>query len=54
MMVERTGCLKLETLRFKDREIDYAARHPCEDLNSTRPVSLDKFHFPIPYQNDGR
>jgi hypothetical protein len=57
MIVERTGYLKVEgerlqvTLRrFKDREIDYAARHLCEDLNSMRPVSLDKFHFPIRYQ----
>jgi hypothetical protein len=57
MIVERTGYLKLEggqlqvTLRrFKDREIDYAARHLCEDLNGMQPVSLDKFHFPIRYQ----
>src|SRR2546430_6076761 len=40
MIVERTGYMKLEggrlevTLRrFTDREIDYAARHLCEDLN---------------------
>ena len=40
MIVERTGYVKLEggrlevTLkRFTDREIDYAARHLCEDLN---------------------
>jgi hypothetical protein len=56
MMVERTGYVKLEggqlevTLRrFTDREIDYAARHLCEDLNGMRPVTLDKFHFPIRY-----
>ena len=57
MIVERTGCVKLEggrlevTLRrFRDGEIDYAARHLCEDLNSMRPVTLDRFHFPIRYQ----
>jgi len=57
MIVERAGYLKLEgarlrvTLRrFKDREIDYAARHLCEDLNSMRPVTLDRFQFPIHYQ----
>jgi hypothetical protein len=54
MIVERTGDVKLEggrlevTLRrFTNREIDYAARHLCEDLNGMRPVTLDKFHFPL-------
>jgi len=57
MIVERTGYLKLEggqlevTLRrFTDREIDYAARHLCEDLNNMRPVTLDRFRLPIRYQ----
>lgn len=56
MIVERTGYVKLEggrleiTLRrFTDREIDYAARHLCEDLNHMQPVTLDKFHLPIRY-----
>jgi transposase len=56
MMVERTGYVKLEggrlevTLRrFTNREIDYAARHLCEDLNRMQPVTLDKFHLPIRY-----
>jgi hypothetical protein len=56
MIVERTGYVKLEggqlevTLRkFTDREIDYAARHLCEDLNGMSPVTLDKFHLPIRY-----
>ena len=31
-------------------EIDYAARHLCEDLNRMRPVTLDRFHFPLRYQ----
>jgi hypothetical protein len=54
MIVGRAGYVKLErgrlevTLRrFTDREIDYAARHLCEDLNAMHPVTLDKFRFPI-------
>ncbi len=57
MIVERAGYVKLEagrlrvTLRrFKDREIDYAARHLCEDFNRMQPVTLDRFQFPIHYQ----
>ena len=57
MIVERGGSVKLEegrlqvTLRrFKDREIDYAARHLCEDLNRMSPVTLDRSHFPIRFQ----
>lgn len=57
MIVERGGSVKLEegrlqvTLRkFKDREIDYAARHLCEELNRMSPVTLDRFHFPIRFQ----
>ncbi len=56
MIVERAGYVKLEggrlevTLRrFTDREIDYAARHLCEDLNGMQPVTLDRFHFPLRY-----
>src|SRR5438132_10232364 len=61
MIVERTGYMKLEggrlevTLRrFTDREIDYAARHLCEDLNRMQPVTLDKFHLPIRYHVQNR
>jgi hypothetical protein len=57
MIVERGGYVKLEggrlrvTLRrFKDREIDYAARHLCEDLNRMIPETLDRYRFPIHYQ----
>ena len=57
MIVERAGYVKLEggrlrvTLRrFKDHEIDYAARHLCDDLNRMRPVTLDRHGFPIHYQ----
>jgi hypothetical protein len=56
MIVERTGYVKLEgrqlevTLRrFTNREIDYAARHLCEDLNRMQPETLDKFRLPIHY-----
>lgn len=56
MIVERSGYVKLEggrlevTLRrFRNGEIDYAARHLCEDLNRLEPVTLDKFHLPIRY-----
>lgn len=57
MIVERSGHVKLEggrlevTLRrFRNGEIDYAARHLCEDLNCLEPVTLDKFHLPIRYR----
>ena len=56
MIVERTGYVKLERgqlevnlRRFTNPEIDYAARHLCEDLNDMRPVTADRFHFPIRY-----
>jgi ssDNA-specific exonuclease RecJ len=57
MIVERTGFVKLEggrlevTLRrFTNREIDYAARHLCEDLNGMQPKTQDKLGFPIHYR----
>src|SRR5258707_3570901 len=57
IIVERAGYVKLQdgrilvTLRrFKNREIDYAARHLCEGLNGMRPVALARFHFPIHYE----
>ena len=56
MIVERSGYVKLERgrlevslRRFRNGEIDYAARHLCEDLNRLRPETLDRFHFPIRY-----
>ena len=55
MIVGRTGRVKLEggqlvvTLRrFTDREIDYAARHLCEDLNGMQPVTLRQISFSDP------
>jgi len=57
MIVERGGYVKMEagrlevTLRrFRNGEIDYAARRLCEDLNGMEPTTLDKFHLPIHYQ----
>ncbi len=54
MIVERGGYVKLEKgilkimlRRFKNREIDYAARHLCEDINMMHPVTLDKHRLPI-------
>ena len=57
MIVERGGYVKLEggrlrvsLRRFKDREIDYAARHLCEDLNRMEPETLDRYGFTIHYE----
>ena len=57
MIVKRGGYIKLEGGRlrvqlkgFKNREIDYAARHLCEDLNIMKPLTLDKYQFLIQYE----
>jgi hypothetical protein len=57
MIVKRGGFIKLEgrklkvqLRRFRNPEIDYAARHLCEDLNQMKPVTLDKFHLSIQYE----
>ena len=46
------GSTRLEVTlrRFRNGEIDYAARHLCEDLNNMRPVTLDRFCLPIRYR----
>ena len=44
------GKLRVQLRRFKNPEIDYAARHLCEDLNRMNPFTLDKFHLPIHYE----
>jgi hypothetical protein len=56
MIVERTGHVKVEKgallvklRRFRNPEIDYAARHLCEELNHMCPVTTDRFRFPIRY-----
>lgn len=57
MIVERAGEVKLEDgelrvrlRRFKNPEIDYAARHLCEDLNEMNPRTLDRFRLPLRYE----
>ena len=57
MIVGRGGHIKLEQgqlrvqlRRFMNPEIDYAARHICEDLNRMNPFTSDRFRFPIHYE----
>lgn len=57
MIVRRGGYVKLESgilkvrlKKFMNREINCAARCLCEELNKMRPVTLDKFRFPIVYE----
>ena len=57
MIVRRGAYVKLETgkltvqlRRFKNPEIDYAARELCDDLNKMKPHTLDKFCLPIHYE----
>ena len=57
MIFKRGAIVKLENdrllvklRRFKNPAVDYVARHLCEDLNSMRPVTMDKYRFPIRYQ----
>jgi len=44
------GSLKVMLRRFKNQEIDYAARRLCEELNAMAPRTLDKFQLPIHYE----
>ena len=57
MIVSRGGHVKLEAgelkvqlRRFVNSEIDYAARHICEDFNRMNPMTLDKHRLPIRYE----
>lgn len=57
MIVDRVGYIKLEggqlrvQLRgFMNSEIDYAARHICEELNRINPVTLDRHRLPVRYE----
>lgn len=52
MIVRRGGYIKLEggmlrvlLRRFGNREIDYAARHLCQEVNATAPVTADRYRF---------
>lgn len=44
------GKLTVRLKRFQNPEIDYAARHLCQDLNQMNPVTLDRFKLPIRYE----
>ena len=57
MIIKRGAYIKLEQgkltvklRRFKNPEIDFAARRLCEDLNKMEPVTLDKFRLSIKYE----
>ena len=57
MIVDRGGYVKLENgglrvqlRRFQNREINYAARHLCEELNRMNPTTLDNYRLPIRYE----
>jgi len=57
MIVERGGEVKLDggqlrvsLRRFRNQEIDYAARRLCEDLNQMHPRTLDRFRIPLRYE----
>jgi len=57
MIVERAGEVRLEggqlrvrLRRFRNPEIDYAARRLCEDLNRMAPRTLDRFRIPLHYE----
>jgi len=57
MIIERAGYIRLERgalcvrlRRFGNREIDYAARHLCEDLNAMNPVTQDRYQLPLHYE----
>jgi transposase len=44
------GNLTVKLRRFKNPEIDFAARHLCQELNQMHPVTLDKFNLPLKYE----
>lgn len=57
MIIKRGAYIKLEQgkltvklRRFKNPEIDFAARHLCQELNQMNPVTLNKFHLPVKYE----
>lgn len=57
MIIRRGAYVKLEQgrlvaklRRFKNAEIDYAARYLCKELNQMKPYTLDKFRLPIHYE----
>jgi transposase len=46
----QAGTLHVRLRRFQNREINYAARHLCEDLNEMRPVTADRYRFPLHFE----
>jgi transposase len=57
MIVDRAGEVRLEEgqlrvrlRRFRNPEIDYAARRLCEDLNRMAPTTLDRFRMPMHFE----
>jgi hypothetical protein len=57
MIVKRGAAVKLQAgrlsvrlNRFRNLEIDYAARGLCEELNKMGPVTPDNFHLPILFE----
>ena len=57
MIIRRGAYVKLEggklrviLRRFKNPEIDFAARHLCEDLNQMKPITLDRLQLKIHYE----
>lgn len=59
MIVKRGGTVKLtggrlrvRLKRFRNPEIDYAARGLCEELNGMDPRTLDRFRLPSSFEVD--
>ena len=57
MIVKRGGTVRLQSgrlrvrlKRFRNPEIDYAARGLCEDINRMDPVTADRFHLPLRFE----
>jgi len=44
------GNLVVRLKRFMNKDIDFAARHLCEDINQMKPKTLDKYCFPIHFE----
>ena len=49
LKIER-GKLKVSLRRFRNNELDYAARRLCEALNAMAPKTLDRYQLPIIYE----
>lgn len=55
MIVHRGGYVKLingklfvQIRKFSNRDdVNYIAKHFCDELNEMIPITLDKYHFPL-------